>query len=428
MKKLLLISYYWPPAGGGGVQRWLKMSKYLPENNWTPIVYTAQPKAFVAEDQSLLDEIHPDINVIRTPIFEPYEIYGKLTGQKKGSNNYSGFITNKKPSFTQRLSVFIRSNFFIPDARKFWIKPSIKYLSKWLRENPVDVIVSNGPPHSMHMIAMALKKKFPEIPWVADFRDPWTNIDFYKNLNLMKFADRKHRRFEKEVLKKADKVVAVTWEMSKEFEILSGRKDISTILNGYDPADFESFQSQDTGKFIICHLGSMNKDRNPQNLWKAIQALISKDDAFAKKLSIELIGPVDNAISQNIHKYSLEQFTKIRKFIPHKEAIEYLQKCNLLLLPINNAPNSTGILPGKMYEYLATKKPILSIGPLNGDIAKVLNEMDHCSLCAYDDLKGMEKFISSVWKNPPMASKSIEKYSRKTHAAHFAKVLDQLLS
>lgn len=427
MKKILLISYYWPPAGGGGVQRWLKMSKYLPENGWTPIVYTAQPKTFVAEDKSLINEVHQDIEIIRTPIFEPYDLYAKLTGQKKESANYSGFINNKKSSFAQRLSIFIRSNFFIPDARMFWIKPSVKYLTKWIKNNQIDVIVSNGPPHSMHVIALALKKKFPDIPWVADFRDPWTDIDFYKDLNLLKFADRKHRRLEKKVLDNADEVVAVTWEMSNELKLLSNKQKVSTILNGFDPEDFKSFHSIKNEKFIICHLGSMNKDRNPANLWKSLQNIIRYDENFKSKLEIHLIGPVDINIIQSIKEYNLAPFTRVKKFIPHNEAIDFMQHCKLLLLPINNAPNSKGILPGKMYEYLATKIPILAIGPLDGDIAKVMNEMNHCSLCAYDDLQGIESFINSVWKDPKIATGKIEKYSRKFHAANYARLLNELV-
>lgn len=427
LKKLLLISYYWPPAGGGGVQRWLKMSKYLPENGWTPIVYTAQPENFVAEDQSLVDEIHPDIQIIRTPIFEPYGIYAKFTGQKKGSSNYSGFIDNKKPSLTKKISLFIRSNFFIPDARKFWIRPSIKYLSKWLKENPVDAIVSTGPPHSMHVIALALKKKYPNIPWVADFRDPWTNIDFYKDLKMMPFADRKHRRLEKQVLQAADEIVTVTWSWSEEFKDLSGGRAIKTILNGFDPKDFENFQTEKSSKFIICHLGSMNKDRNPINLWKAIKLVLDKNPNFKNQLEIHLIGPVDHTIRQNLATHGLEDYTTFQNFIPHKEAIQFLQKCQLLLLPINDTPNSQGILPGKLYEYLATKIPILSLGPLTGDIGKVLNEMDYCALKAYDDLEGIENFICEVWKNPKEAALNINKYSRRTHAKDYSQLLNDLI-
>ena len=255
--------------GGGGVQRWLKMSKYFHQFGWNPVVYTVEADDSIGGDNSLLEEVRNDTEIIRSTIFEPHGIYAFITGQK-GKSKYSGFITKKKTGFAYKLSLFIRSNFFIPDARMFWIKPSIKTLKNWLKDNKVDAIISTGPPHSTHMIAMGIKKQFPEIPWIADFRDPWTDIDFYHELSILQFADRKHKRLEKAVLETADKVVTVTWNFKKGLEKLCGRKDIELIFNGFDPDDFIDFQSKSTGKFRVCHLGSMYKHRNPDKLWSCL--------------------------------------------------------------------------------------------------------------------------------------------------------------
>jgi len=414
--------------GGGGVQRWLKMSKYIPEFGWMPVVYTAAPDNFVAEDRSLEKEVRADIEIIRTPIFEPYGIYAKLTGQKKEKSNYSGFIKDKKPGLAYKLSLFIRSNFFIPDARKFWIRPSITYLKKWLAQNEVDAIITNGPPHSVHMIGLGIKKYFPHLPWIADFRDPWTNIDFYKELKLLPFADKLHHRMEKRVLTVADRVVTVTWNWQSELSAIADGRHIDLVLNGYDPADFSSFKSLKTDKFIICHLGSMNKDRNPESFWNGISQLSNQDLSFKSSLEIHLIGPVDQSIHESIRRNDLEQYIVARDFIPHAEAMEYLQKCDLLLLPINNSMNSKGILPGKMYEYIATGKPVLSIGPLDGDIAKVLNQMNQTRLFSYDDVDGITNFMKSIFNQTPEASKDIEQYSRKSHAKKFASILNEITS
>lgn len=414
--------------GGAGVQRWLKMSKYLPEEGWLPVVYTALPKNFVAEDHSLIDDIHSDIEIIRTPIKEPYEIYAFLTGQKKGKSAYSGFITKKKTGLSHKLSLFIRSNIFIPDARKFWIKPSVKYLKKWLKDNQVDAIVSTGPPHSMHMIALGIKKHFPDIPWIADFRDPWSEIDFSSELTSLAFADRKNKRMEHAVLTTANKVVTVTWDWQQSLSKLGNDRHVDLVLNGYDPADFNHFKSESTPTFILCHLGSMNKDRNPEMLWKAIHDLLQENQVFKERLEIHLIGPVDYSIDESLEKYNLNGHVRKIDYLPHDEAIAYLQQCSVLLLPINDAPNSKGILPGKLYEYLATKKPILAVGPADGDIAKILSEFDDCLLAPYENSTMILDYLLTCLKNSSgSAPRNIEKYSRKTHARTYVDLLNSVL-
>jgi len=192
MKKALIITYYWPPSGGAGVQRWLKFVKYLREFGWEPIVYTPENPEFPEIDESLYSDIPENLTVIKTPIREPYTAYKKFIGRTKKEKINAGFLSEKKRNpFLENISVWIRGNFFIPDARLLWIKPSVKFLLKYLTGNPVDIIISTGPPHSMHIIAMKLNESL-KLPWVADFRDPWTNIDFYKDLKLTSWADSRH--------------------------------------------------------------------------------------------------------------------------------------------------------------------------------------------------------------------------------------------
>nr|MBA2408145.1 glycosyl transferase family 1 [Chitinophagales bacterium] len=210
-KKVLIITYYWPPSGGAGVQRWLKMSKYLPEYGWEPIIYTPENAAYPIIDHSLEKDVLPGMKILRLPIWEPYDIYKRFVGRKKEEAVYSGFLSENKPkSFTEKISIWIRGNFFIPDARCFWIRPSIQFLTQELKKNPVDAIISTGTPHSMHLIGKGIKENL-NIPWLADFRDPWTTIDFYGQLMLTRWADAKHHRLEKDVLKTADKVTTVSW-------------------------------------------------------------------------------------------------------------------------------------------------------------------------------------------------------------------------
>ena len=418
LKSVLIISYYWPPSGGGGVQRWLKMSKYLPEYGWKPIIFTPSNGESPVEDKSLLQQVHPIVETIKTPIWEPYNFYKRFTGKKSSDKVYSGFINDKKESFTQKLSVFIRGNFFIPDARKFWIKPSIKFLIKHLKSNPVDCIISTGPPHSTHLIANGVTRKL-QIPWIADFRDPWTNIDFYDQLRLTTRADKKHRSLEKTVLKNATEIVTVSKHWANDFKHIAGR-ELSIIRNGFDHADFEETVDTLDNHFSICHIGSMNKDRNPESLWSALKTLVT-DNSFSSKLSIKLIGQVDHSIFQSIENHGLTKFLNHIPFLNHKEALTELQKSQVLLLPINDTPNSLGVVPGKIYEYLGARRPIIGIGPTEGDSAAILEESNAGKMFKYDDVKGLKTQLLSFFElysnsNLKVQHGEIMQYSRKAMA------------
>ncbi len=434
LKKFLLITYYWPPSGGAGVMRWAKMTKYISQYGWQPIIYTPLDNEVAVHDESLLKDIPSDLVVIKTPIWEPYDLYKTFLGRKKKEKLYSGFINEKKKeSLAQKISVFIRGNFFIPDARMFWIKPSIRFLKKYLREHPVDAIISTGPPHSMHMIADELHRT-TGIPWIADFRDPWTNIDFYKDLRLTKWGDARHHKLEKRILSNASKVVVVTWGMKDEFRGLSARDDIVVILNGFDDADYTRINPGSLDEdFTIMHVGSMNKDRNPEVLWKAIQQAISGSAQLKEKIKIKLIGPVDFSVRESIERFGLKPYTFFIEFVPHTEAIRHQQQAQLLLLVINNAPSSQAMLPGKLYEYLGSGRPILCIGPLESDAAKLLEMTKGGIVHDYDDMEGIKRRILDDFKlyqsgQLSGSAEGIEKFTRRHMAGEFAKLLEQVAS
>lgn len=431
-KKFLLITYYWPPAGGAGVMRWAKMSKYIAQYGWEPIIYTPENGETGVHDDSLVKELPAELKVVRTPIWEPYDLYKQFLGRKKSEKLYSGFINeNKKASLAQRISVFIRGNFFIPDARKFWIKPSVRFLKKYLREHPVDAIVSTGPPHSMHLIAEKLHR-VTGIPWVADFRDPWTNIDFYADLQLTKWADRTHHRLEKKVLTNASRIVTVTWRSRDEFEAICQRRDIEVIPNGFDHADFPSDRRQALDvAFTIVHIGSMNKDRNPEVFWLAVQQALYESAELKENLRIKLVGPVDFSVRASVEKYGLQRFTEFVEFVPHDEAVKLQQQAQINLLVINNSPNSRTIIPGKLYEYLGSGRPILAVGPKDSDSAKVIDMTQGGVVHAYDDTDGLKKRILEYFDRYNQGKLSVdahgtEKFTRKNLAGEYAKILDGL--
>ncbi|MDB4533887.1 glycosyl transferase family 1 [Vicingaceae bacterium] len=430
MKKVVIITYYWPPMGGGGVQRWLKTTKYLREFGWEPIIFTTENGEASVVDEGMLKQIPEGVETLKVPIWEPFGLYKKLTGKKKGEKLTPGTVTEKKASFTQKLSVWIRGNLFIPDARMFWIKPASKSLNEYLKNNKVDAIVSTGPPHTTHMIALNVIRK-NKIPWLADFRDPWTNIDFYDKLKLTNWADKTHKRLELEVLNKADQVVTVSWSWAEDFKKISDRMPM-VITNGYDPADFVTAGSVPLDKkFTITHAGSLNDDRNPHSLWKALYQMSKDVKGFAVDLEIKFIGQVAPIAIQELTSFGLDKNLNLIENLPHKEVISEIIKSQLLLLPLNDTPNIDGVVPGKLYEYLGAKRPIVCIGKPDGDAAKIIEETSGGSVSDFNDVDGLVISLNTyynAYKNLSLKieSKGYEKYSRQLLAGAIAEELNKI--
>jgi len=432
MKKVLIITYYWPPSGGSQVLRWLKFSKYLPGLGWEPIIYTPENAEPQETDTSLIKDIPDKITVIKRPIWEPYKFYRILVKKKKDEKISTAFISEKKSNIIiDKIANFIRSNFFIPDARKFWIKPSFRFLRKYIENNSVDLIVSTGPPHSMHMIAFLLKKNL-NIPWVADFRDPWTNIDYYKELLLTYWADRKHHRLEKKVLVTADLIIAAgpTWteELRK-----AGAKNAKSITNGFDDFKLAANNIKYDKKFSITHVGSIPKSRNAEILWKALSDLIKTHKGFGDNLQINLIGKVDYAVVDSLNKYNLINFTTQHKYIPHLKALERMATSQVLLLLINNTQNARGITSNKFFEYLSVRRPILAIGPTDGDTAEILASTKAGKISEFDDLENIKKNILSYYRlylmnKLEINSENIDKFSRFNLTKELVKAFQEVIN
>lgn len=434
MKNVLVITYYWPPSGGSGVQRWLKMTKYFPENNWRPIIYAPENPEYPVEDLSLEKDIAPETIVLKQPIIEPYSFYKKFLGIKKEQTIKAGFINDsgKKNAWKENLSVWIRGNFFIPDARCLWIKPSVKYLLKYLKDNPVDAIISTGPPHSMHIIGMKLHKK-TNVPWIADFRDPWTDIDYYQDLKLSHCADRKHHRLEKKVLTNANKVVSIGWNMASPLEKIRGEA-IDIIPNGYDN-DIKCTTATQTlsNKFTITHIGIITPSRNIETFWEALSELTTSNKELADNLEIKLIGSIDNSVRQSLEKFEILKFATLIDNLPHDAVIEQQCSSSVLLLLINRSPSAKGILTGKLFEYLYANRPIIAIGPEGGDAAKILAETSAGTVIDFDNKDKMKEEILQLFslhkENQLVGSNNevaIEKYSRRHLSKQYAELLNSI--
>jgi glycosyltransferase involved in cell wall biosynthesis len=409
----------------------LKFSKYLREFDWEPVIYTPENPEAPAIDNSLEKDIPSGISVVKRPIVEPYSFYKRFVGMKPGEKVNAGFLQEKeKPGIAEGIAVWLRGNFFIPDARRFWINPSVRFLTKYLKDNPVDAIVSTGPPHSMHLIALQIHKKL-NIPWLADFRDPWTGIDFYHQLKLTSFADRLHHKLEKKVLSSAKVVTVVSQDMADEFNGIV-KREYKLVTNGYDEEDISPLplHQLDT-KFTISHIGSINASRNPVGLWKALAEMAKENREFSDALQIKLVGKVDIGVIKSIEENGLTDFLSRIEYMPHQDVMREIQKSQVLLLLINNTPNAKGILTGKVFEYLGSGRPILSIGPEDGEAASVLKDTDAGQTAGYENREGMLRILNTYFSS--FIEQRLEsntgnrlKYSRKALTKKIAAILNEM--
>lgn len=430
MRKVLIITYYWPPSGGSGVQRWLKFAKYLPQYGWQPVIYTPENPDFAIEDSSLLQDVVPETEVLKTRIWEPYEIYKALTGKKGQKINVAYAAKGKKSGLMHKIALALRGNLLIPDPRCFWIRPSVQFLSSYLKEHPVDAVITTGPPHSMHIIGQKLHKKF-QLPWIADFRDPWTNIDFYKELNLTKLADKIHHAKEQQIISQADCVVSVTPTWCDEFASKNPKK-IALVHNGYDEADVAGHGVVIDEEFSLVHIGSINAARNPNVLWTALRELVAENAEMASRIKIKLVGNIEEVVYADIAAHNLEAYVETVGYLSHKDAVAFQQKAQILLLLINNTPNANGILTGKLYEYMASGRPTLAIGPTGSDIARVLQETGSGCIVGFDDVAGMKQMLLEQfrkYKDGTLTSSAsgYEKYSRRAQCGVMAGILDDIV-
>lgn len=438
LKRVLIITYYWPPSAGSGVQRWLKTVKYLRQYGYEPVVYTVSNSQFELRDEALLSEVPNGVEVIRQPIWEPFDLYNRFMGAKqKATNNVNPLYAAKQgKGLKARLAIWVRSNLFIPDTRMFFISPSVKYLTQYLKTNPVEVMVTTGPPHSMHVIGLgvkrALKKQGVNLPWLADFRDPWTQIGFYKELNLSGFARHKHERLEYAVLTESDSVVAVSHAMAEDMDTLAPIKT-QVVHNGYDEADFQfTGPAQASNSFTISYVGMLGFPRNHQVFWKALADLTATNEAFAKHLRIDFYGKIDPVVQASAEEFGLSNWLSFKPYMPHHEILEVQRSSAVLLLMIDNVNNSKGILTGKIFEYLALQRPILCIGPEGGDAQAVIQETQSGYFSDYHDLETLKQNLMTLFTgwitNTPVTSPSgYEKFSRRVLAGKFASLLNQLI-
>ena len=424
MKKVLIITYYWPPAGGPGVQRWLKFVKYLPEFGIEPIVYCPENPKYPIMDTSMVSEVSSALEVIQAPINEPYKL-AQLLSRSKTSDLSKGIITGqKKQTITEKLLLFVRGNFFIPDARVSWVKPSFSFLSDYIKIHKVDTIITTGPPHSLHLIGLKLKQSH-SLKWITDFRDPWTHIGYHKKLKLTRLSKRKHKQLEASVLMNSDQII-VTSQQTKLILSKRTKSPVIVITNGYD---FEINKSckLDT-KFTLSHVGNLQDGRNPEFLWKTLHDLVQNSIDFSKHFRLNLIGYISEAVLNSIRIYGLEAYTDYSGYVSHSEALEYQSRTQLLLLIEENSKETKYIIPGKLFEYIASRRPIIAIGPDGSDIENIVTKSASGNYFRYEESELLSSVILGYFERYKrndlyVEPKEIEKYSRRNLTFELSKLL-----
>ncbi|EJG02939.1 glycosyltransferase family 4 protein [Flavobacterium sp. F52] len=423
-KKLLIITYYFPPAGGPGVQRWLKFVKYLPEFDVQPIVYVPENPTYPIVDKGLVSEISDKVIVLKNKIWEPYQLASVFSKNKTKKISSGIFPQKKKQTFLDKTFLWVRGNLFIPDARVFWVKPSVSYLEKYIKENNIDTIVTSGPPHSLHLIGLELQQKL-KVKWFADFRDPWTTIGYHKALRLSSYAEKKHKNLEHKVLNAADEIIVTSKTTKSEFEAITN-KPITVITNGYDVETVEK-QTLDT-KFTLAHIGSFLSDRNPPFLWEVLVELLQEVPEFKTHLEIKLIGAVSQEVLDAIQEHQLNDYLNLVGYVSHKEAVAHQRKSQVLLLIEINSEDTKSIIPGKLFEYMVSNRPIIAIGPQGSDFADIVTQTNTGVFFDYSEKAKLKSVILDFF-NQFLEGKlqshgiGLQQYSRKNLTKQLAQLI-----
>lgn len=424
-RKVLIITYYWPPAGGPGVQRWLKFVKYLPDFGIQPVVYVPENPTYPIIDRGLESEVSPRAVILKNKIFEPYQLAGILS-KKQTRKISSGIIpAAKKQSVLERFFLWIRGNLFIPDARFMWVKPSVGFLKNYIRENEIDTVITSGPPHSLHLIGLGLKKTL-KVKWLADFRDPWTTIGYHKALKLSSYAEKRHRKLESEVLNAADAIIVTSKTTRAEFEALTC-KPIEVITNGYDVENIPRQPLDD--KFTLAHIGSFLSDRNPKILWQSISELIGENKDFAAHFQLKLIGKVSQEILDSITEFKLDGFILNLGYVPHEQAVIHQRRSQVLLLVEIDSPQTKSIIPGKVFEYMVSERPIIALGPEGSDFAEIITATNTGVFFNYGEKEKLKQTLLNYFElymrhELQVFPVGLQQYSRK----HLTEKLAHLLT
>ena len=421
--KVLIITYYWPPSGGAGVQRWLKFTKYLPSSGWFPEVLTVDPlyAAYPFRDDSLYGEVPVDVKVHRTKALNFFALYNR----DQSKIPHAGFASGKDKAFKSTVSRFIRGNFFIPDPRRGWNRFAFRRASELIRSQNITHIITTSPPHSTQLIGLRLKRRFPGLKWVADLRDPWTDIYYYDMFRPSLPARMLDRNLEKRVLSRADRIITVGKTLASllaaKTEAVAGKTEI--LPNGFDEEDFQGIVSSVPERFTITYVGTLSPAYPVRGFIDAVKDMRIN----GKQVALQFVGTVPEEIRALFPAGDEGDGPRFINYCEHPEAIRYMMSSSLLLLIIPDHSSNRSILTGKIFEYLATEKPILFLGHEDGDAARLLTLCGYQGIFGYDDVEGIREFILRVAEGKPVKRSGYHlEYSRRALAVKLGNILDRL--
>lgn len=392
-KKVLIITYYWPPSGGAGVQRWVKFSKYLPEFDIEPIVLTVKDGTYPLQDKTLIDEISKDLKVFQAKAIEPYSIFGSILGKSSTQVSTPSTAFTPDGNTLKKLGIWVRANFFIPDARIGWVPFAFRKAKKIIKELNIDTIITTGPPNSTHLIGSKLKSKNSTLRWVMDMRDPWSKIFFNETLPRTSFAKNRDIFLEKKALHLADQVILVSNSMLPLQKNIYDR-DYLVINNGFDHSEFNAIESLKSKTLLkIKYIGSMTESAIPYNLFKALQTF---DDESKNRIRVEFFGSINDKVIDVIKSHDLNNIVSFHGYLPHLQAKKEMLSADLLLLVIPNTSDNELIITGKIFDYIGAQKPILCIGPKNGDAANLIEKYNLGVNIDYEDIEKIKVEIKNM--------------------------------
>jgi glycosyltransferase involved in cell wall biosynthesis len=410
MNKVLIVTYYWPPSGGAGVQRWLKFSKYLPELGWEPIILTVDPEyaAYPVTDFSLNDDLPSSIRVYPTPAINYFGIYSK----NKSKIPTAGFANSIDNTLKGKIFRFIRGNFFLPDPRKGWNKYAFKKACELIEKEGIINIITTSPPHSTQLIGLKIKKKYPALNWIADLRDPWTDIYYYKQFYPTFISKSIDQRFEKSVLNKADKIITVGVSLKNLFssKIKGVEYKTEVITNGYDEDDFTGITPIIPAMFTITYVGTLSDIYPIDGFLNAVQIFKDKGN----EIILRFIGTVSQNQKDLIQSKSGDSILEFIPYVDHTAAIQYMLNTSVLLLIIPDHQSNKSIITGKIFEYIASGKPIICLGPLDGDAAGIIGNTEYRKTLSYLDSKGISEYLIQLISRKSIIPKNSNAfYSRR---------------
>ncbi len=430
MKKVLILTYYWPPAAGPGVQRILKFCKYLREFGWEPVVVTVQDGSYPATDDSLEKDVPEGLKVIRTKTREPHRMYNALRLQKGKSVPVALMGMRDSKSIPKKVSLWIRANYFIPDARKGWMKYAFQAAREIVQNEDISAVITTGPPHSTHLTGMRIQKELG-VKWIADMRDPWTQVYTYKHMPFTESSKRKDHRYEQAVLNNADAISVVSHGLKDMFQ--AEEREIEVIYNGFDPTDLGTQSGSDSKHFVCGYIGNFKPNQNVSQFWQAIAELCEGDDSFRNDFRFEVTGNIDPFIADEIRGLGLEPNLILNGYVSHHEATAKMMASNVLLFVVPNDENNHLILTGKLFEYLGSGVPMLSVGPVKGNASLIISDCERADMLDYQDIEGMKGQLRAMytrWKSgegqQQLSAEPVNRYSRKNQTGKLAALLDKI--